>query len=202
MTIPQKVGLVNELFNQLDKEINLFQKSTNLGCVKGCGKCCNKPDIYASPLEFLPWAFHVFLNNQAIDKLDELKNTSSTICNVFEPLTIVDKVNGKCSDYTHRGLICRLFGFAANRDKYGKLKLATCTVIKEDQKEDFELANQAITEKLEVPIFTDYYMKLSQIDYRLATESVLINKAMILALEEVLQYYAYRPYPTKLKNVA
>lgn len=202
MSVPYKVGLVNELFNQLDQEINLFQKATKLGCVKGCGKCCNKPDIYASPLEFLPWAYHLLLNEQAFEKLEDLNSSSLTICNIYNPLTISAKINGKCSDYTHRGLICRLFGFSATKDKYGKLKLATCAIIKEDQASDFEKVDLAISENLEIPIITDYYMKLSQIDYKLATKSVPINEAMKLALEEVLQYYAYRPTPKFIKKVA
>jgi hypothetical protein len=38
-------------------------------------------------------------------------------------------------------------------------------------------------------------MNLSQIDFQLGNVVVPINKALKLALEEVLQYYAYRPLP-------
>ena len=38
-------------------------------------------------------------------------------------------------------------------------------------------------------------MKLSQIDFRLGNVYVHINKALQLAIEEVLQYYAYRDFP-------
>ena len=50
-----------------------------------------------------------------------------------------------------------------------------------------------------MPIFTDYYMNLSQIDFQLGNVVVPINTALKLALEEVLQYYAYRSFPTDLK---
>ena len=202
MSIIQKVGLINTLFTQLDKEISVFQSETNLQCIKGCGKCCTKADLHASPLEFLPWAFHIFMNDKAVDKLEELKRGETPICNIYIPLTISDKVNGRCSEYKHRGLICRLFGFAARRDKYEELVLTTCKRIKTEQELDFNIASEAINGNLDVPIFTDYYMKLSQIDYVMATLNVPINEALILAIEEVLQYYAYRPFPIRLKGVA
>jgi hypothetical protein len=45
-------------------------------------------------------------------------------------------------------------------------------------------------------------MQLSQIDYRLATTMLPINKALKIAIEEVLHYYAYRPFPDGLENIA
>jgi hypothetical protein len=109
---------------------------------------------------------------------------------------------GSCSNYRYRGLICRLFGYAASRDKYGKLRLATCKIIKEGQQENYNTAEEAISKGLYVPIFTDYYMQLSQIDNRLATTILPINEALKTAIEEVLHYYAYRPFPGGLENIA
>lgn len=60
MSIESKVRLVELLFDRLENEITDFKLQTNLHCLSGCGKCCTKPDIDASPLEFLPWAFHLF----------------------------------------------------------------------------------------------------------------------------------------------
>jgi hypothetical protein len=37
-------------------------------------------------------------------------------------------------------------------------------------------------------------MQLSQIDSRLGTTMMPINKALSTAIEEVLHYYAYRPF--------
>lgn len=202
MSIIQKVGLINQLFSQLEKEISTFQSKTNLQCVKGCGICCTKTDMYASPLEFLPWAFNLFINHKAIHKLEELKKGESPICNIYIPISIAENTNGKCGNYQNRGLICRLFGFSARKDKYANLQLSTCKVIKEGQKEQVQFANQAINKNISIPVFTDYYMQLSQIDYNLGTIQLPINEALILAIEEVLQYYAYRPFPIFLKNAA
>ena len=171
-------------------------------CILGCGKCCTTPDIDASPLEFLPWAFHLFLNGKAEETLEELNKKTNLSCHLYRPLTIVDTNSGSCSNYVYRGLICRLFGYASSRDKYGKLRLATCKIIKENQQENYLNTVEALSNGLYVPIFSDYYMNLSQIDYGLGTLILPINQALKRAIEEVLQYYAYRPLPNGFKNIA
>ncbi len=112
---------------------------------------------------------------------------------IYKPLTILNQ--GRCSNYKYRGLICRLFGFAANTDKYGNLRLATCKIIKEGQADNYNSTAEAISKGLHVPVFTEYYMQLNQIDFQLGNMILPINKALRMALEEVLQYYAYRPSP-------
>lgn len=202
MAIELKVRLVEELFDRLDNEITNFKSETKLNCLSGCGKCCSKPDIDASPLEFLPWALHLFLNGKAEETLLELNNSSISTCHIYRPLALLEEYNGSCSNYKYRGLICRLFGYAANRDKYGELRLATCKIIKEGQLENFNNTEEAISKGLYVPIFTDYYMQLAQIDYRMGVTLLPINQALKMAIEEVLQYYAYRPFPGGLENIA
>jgi Fe-S-cluster containining protein len=202
MAIELKVRLVEELFDRLDNEITNFKSETKLNCLSGCGKCCSKPDIDASPLEFLPWALHLFLNGKAEETLLELNNSSISTCHIYRPLALLEEYNGSCSNYKYRGLICRLFGYAANRDKYGELRLATCKIIKDNQLENFNNTEEAISKGLYVPIFTDYYMQLAQIDYRMGVTLLPINQALKMAIEEVLQYYAYRPFPGGLENIA
>ena len=202
MSIEVKVKAVEELFAKLDKEIATFQTETGLGCKTGCGKCCKHPEVEASPLEFLPWAFHIFLNGKAEETLEKLKASKSAICLVYQPLTVLDQNSGRCGDYIYRGLICRLFGFGANRDKFGELRLATCKIIKEGLAENYSNAVEAMKKGLYVPVFTDYYMNLNQIDFKLGNSILPINKAMKVALEEVLQYFAYRPFPNGFKDIA
>ena len=198
MSIERRVRLVESLFYQLEQESAQFEKSSGISCVSGCGKCCTSPNVEASPLEFLPWAFHLFLNGEAEKTLIILKETHSATCLIYKPLSIIDK--GRCSNYKYRGLICRLFGFAANTDKYGNLRLATCKIIKEGQANNYNSAAEAITKGLHVPVFTEYYMQLNQIDFHLGNIILPVNKALKMALEEVLQYYAYRPSPDLKKR--
>ncbi len=82
------------------------------------------------------------------------------------------------------------------------MRLVTCKIIKEGQKEKYDESTDLINNGLPVPIFTDYYMNLSQIDFKLGNTIVPINKALKLAIEEVLQYYAYRPMPDGFTNCA
>ena len=198
MSIERRVALVETLFEQLEQESRQFESAAGLSCVSGCGNCCTYADIEASPLEFLPWAFHLFLNGQAEKTRNLLNKNESATCFIYKPLSIVNQ--GRCSTYKYRGLICRLFGFAANKDKYGNLRLSTCKIIKEGQTEQYKSAADAISKGLYVPIFTDYYMQLNQIDFHLGNIILPVNKALKMALEEVLQYYAYRPSPGVEKN--
>ena len=201
MAIEDKVRQVEALFDRLEIEINAFQTETHLYCNTGCGKCCTTPNIDASPLEFLPWAFHLFLNGKAEETLALLNNTTSGNCLIYRPLSVLEQ-KGSCSNYRYRGLICRLFGYAANTDKYGKLRLATCKIIKEQQQENFHKAEELINNGKNVPVFTNYYMQLAQIDLRMGIILLPINEALKIAIEEVLHYYAYRPFPDGLGNIA
>ena len=203
MEIEEKVRQVEVLFERLEIEIKSFQSETHLYCKTGCGKCCSTPNIDASPLEFLPWAFHLFLNGKAEETLKELAGSiTAKNCFLYRSLSALEYHKGSCSNYRYRGLICRLFGYAANKDKFGKLRLTTCKIIKEEQQENFIKAEEAINKAINVPVFTDYYMQLAQIDFRMGRTLLPINEALKIAIEEVLHYYAYRPFPGGLENIA
>ena len=193
MSIERKVQLVEKLFQQLEQETAQFKQSSGMSCVSGCGKCCTYPTIEASPLEFLPWAYHLFLNGEAESTLELLDKTPHATCFIYKPLTIHGQ--GRCGAYKYRGLICRLFGYGANTDKYGNLRLATCKIIKEGQANTYNSTIEAISKGLHVPIFTTYYMQLNQIDFHLGNKILPVNKALKLALEEVLHYFTYRSSP-------
>jgi len=202
MAIEEKVKQVEALFDRLEIEITAFKSETHLYCNEGCGKCCSTPNIDASPLEFLPWAFHLFLNGKAEETLAELKNNEVKNCHLYRSISILEYQKGSCSNYRYRGLVCRLFGYAANTDKFGKLRMATCKIIKQQQIENFTKAEELINKKIYVPIFSDYYMRLAQIDLRMGVILIPINEALKMAIEEVLSYYAYRPFPDGLGNIA
>lgn len=188
-TLPQKVNEVKRVYKRLDKEIADFQKSTTLHCLSGCGECCKKPDIEATPLEFLPLALQLFDEGKAETALEEIKQKKDSLCYVFRPH--VTNFGGLCSEYPNRGLICRLFGYTARRDKEGKAELVTCKLIKEQQNEAYNQAIEDIKNGKKVVVMSDYYSRLSHIDHTLV-DFFPINKAMEKALETVLHYYAYR----------
>ena len=189
MTVEEKVHAVEAVLQKLDEEIAAFQDWSSLHCKFGCGKCCFKADIEASVLEFLPFAHHLYLHDKAFEWYENLKKTTSPICLILDP---TQNGAGLCSEYKYRGLICRLFGYSARTNKYGKRELVTCQIIKTEQQESFEAASQNIEQGKQVPVMNEYYMRLHAIDPDLAREFFPINEAIKRAIEAILHYYAYR----------
>jgi len=190
MELEKIAAAVESLFEKLDAEIRTFQKATTLHCGYGCGKCCFKPDIEATLLEFIPFALHLYKEGKAEAWYDRTKTADSSICLILNPTS---QAAGLCSDYKYRGLICRLFGYSARTNKYGKKELVTCAIIKTEQTQAFIEAECKIDGGLSVPVMNQYYMQLTAIDGEMARDFYPINQAIHKALEKVLHYYAYRP---------
>ena len=188
-TLPERIKAVEQVFHELDTAISNFQQDSKLGCKWGCGKCCFKADIEATILEFLPLANFLYQNHQAEEWWEKLRSEGNSICVILNP---TQEGAGLCSEYVHRGLICRLFGYSARTNKYGAKELITCSIIKSEQQENYESARVRINHDLQVPIMNQFYMKLQAIDMELTREFYPINMAIQKALEVVMQYYAYR----------
>lgn len=189
MELLEKIKAVEDAFNTLDAEIASFQSWSTLGCKSGCGKCCFKPDIEATILEFLPFAHHLYQQNQAFEWLEKIKSSDSSLCVILNPL---QGGIGMCSQYPYRGLICRLFGFSARTNKYGRKELITCQVIKAESATAFALAEEKIESGAPIPVMNQHYMRLHAIDFELTREFFPINEAIKRAIEVILHYYAYR----------
>ncbi len=191
MTLAEKVKAVESVFEDLDRDIATFQGNTGIGCIRGCGACCTKPDIEATILEFLPLAYQLHLQGRENEIFDRLASEQdSTIC-LFFATKIPGHGAGMCTIYEHRGLICRLFGFSATTDKYGKPVLATCKYIKGHENGMYQHAVDAIDKGAFVPVMNNYYMRLLAIDMSLGNQFYPINKAIQLAIEKVGMYFAY-----------
>ena len=70
-TLTGKVRAVQRVYLKLDREIAKVQLESGLHCISGCGECCKKPDIEATPLEFLPLALHLYDEGKAEKFLEE-----------------------------------------------------------------------------------------------------------------------------------
>ncbi len=189
MDLPEKILAIENVFNNLDEAITSFQTTSGLHCKWGCGKCCFKADIEATILEFLPFASYLYQNDMAFDWLDKLKKTESSICLILNP---THDGAGLCSTYKHRGLICRLFGYSARTNKYGKAELVTCQIIKAEQAENVTRVDRFLEDGGSIPIMNQYYMQLHGIDFELTREFFPINEAIKRAIEVILHYHAYR----------
>jgi uncharacterized protein len=189
MAIEEKVEQVEQVFKALDAEIANFQSTSHLHCKFGCGKCCFKPDIEATILEFLPFAYHLHQNNAMEEWLEKMQVTDSPLCPILNP---TQGGAGLCSEYNYRGMICRLFGYSARTNKYAQRELITCQIIKTEQKENWELAEKKIEAGGPIPVMSHYYMQLHAIDFDLTNQFYPIKMAIQKAIETVMHYYAYR----------
>ena len=191
MSMYRKVQAVERLFRLLEKDVATFQQATDLRCKSGCGMCCLKPDIAASPLEFLPLAYHLFKKELAMEWLEKIEKNPAPLCVNLNAL-ISEENGGFCNSYSHRGLICRLFGFSAMLGKDRKPLLVTCKTIKETFPEAVSQANRHISERKFTPIISHYYQQLRSIDPQMGQNTIPINEAIAEALRTVLAYYTYR----------
>ncbi|MCC6600157.1 MAG: YkgJ family cysteine cluster protein [Crocinitomicaceae bacterium] len=188
-TLTGKVRAVRRVYLKLDREIAGFQKHSGLNCIGGCGECCKKPDIEATPIEFLPLALRLYDEGRAEKVYEEIRATDAELCYMFRQNSTHS--GGLCSEYADRGLICRLFGFSARKNKEGRPELVTCRYIKEEQAAVYEEAIVKIRNGKHVPVMSNYYSLMRAIDPSLA-DFYPINQAILKALEVVMSYYAYR----------
>lgn len=186
-----KVRAVEREFRHLEKEVAAFQQATGMSCLARCGHCCQHPDISATPLEFLPLAYHLYKYGEAEGWYERLTADGSTLCPMFTPLLREGEL-GFCGSYSHRGMICRLFGFSAMTDKTGKTRLAACRPIKDERPLDLARAGSFIEAGGNVPSMRDYYFRLMAIDPQLSQRLLPIGEAIRQALMTVLAYYAFR----------
>ena len=175
------------LFLELDQAIAQFQNESGIHCKFGCGKCCLKPDIEAAVLEFIPFALQVYREGTSSVWLEKF-SAGGTICVILDER---QAGQGHCSQYLYRGMICRLFGYAARRNKYDKKELVTCQIIKTELSKAYERASDQINSSMQVPMITDYYLKLKSIDPELGNTFLPVNDAIKRAIEHVETYMGY-----------
>lgn len=191
MNLREKSLEVRKVFEDLDVEIKAFMQASQLSCIAGCGACCANPNVHASVLEFLPLAFDLYEKEKADKALELLGEVGEDAnCIIYKSFS-VDAKSGFCSDYANRGMICRLFGSAARRNKEGKKELITCKIIKEQKSEAYHQTAAAIKEGAAVPSSGDFYSQLYNIDFQLTKEQFPINIAIRKAIETVLTYMFY-----------
>ncbi|MDD5634845.1 MAG: YkgJ family cysteine cluster protein, partial [Candidatus Omnitrophica bacterium] len=111
------IAEVIDLFKKADSEIEGFKAKTALECPSGCGHCCEKVDLEATILEFMPLAIDLWRTKQAEFYLEEIQKLNSPSRCVFYEPGLKGQGLGRCKVYRLRGLICRLFGFSGSRDK-------------------------------------------------------------------------------------
>ena len=189
MNLYRKVRAVEKVFLELEKETERFVNKTGVACLEGCSRCCTKSDIYATVLEFLPFAYHAYKERRLVELYENLKLITSSGCPLHNPFHMLNGRISGCTQYVHRGLVCRLFGYSSNKDKSGMLNWITCRELKQTFP---DVAGRLKSGEILSPLYTNYYLKLRAIDITLADEYLPIGEAILKAAEIVLFYYSFK----------
>jgi len=180
------IGDMMVLFESIDGQTKEFAGQTGLKCKSGCGACCTNPDVETTVAEVLPLAVHLWSNGQGEGFLEDgSPKFSKSICVFYKP-DPVRKDHGSCSIYAYRPGLCRLFGFAARKDKHGQNILVTCKVIKDSQPQVCKQTQEGLkTGALGAPLLNTHAFAVSNIDPVHGGKLFPINEAISLAVEKV-----------------
>src|SRR5665647_1719209 len=180
---------IEKVFEELDAHLLSTAAVSGLKCPDFCGMCCRKADIEASPLEFMPLAAWLYKKGKVDDFLAKMDHPEHQWCACFDPDASVKGAWG-CQYYEHRGLICRLFGFGFRLNRENLPVLVTCKIMKSTQAAAVSKAGEmAVSHPEEMPVFSNYFMRLLAIDPDLAVPQMPINDAIRVAIEKLYFYY-------------
>ncbi len=189
------IGDMMVLFDGIDRQTEKFAGQTGLQCPakaqsrcggdkNGCGACFENPDVETTVAEVLPLAVHLWSKGSALGKLEDIRSKSfKGVCVFYDPLL---QIQGRCRIYPFRPGLCRLFGFAARKNKYGQRKLITCKIIKDSQ----PLACKRTGEELlkgtwDPPLLTTHALAVAKIDPLHGQKLLPINQAIRLGVEKI-----------------
>ena len=175
---------VLEVYRDLDAAVAEFAARTGLACPSGCGRCCISEKVEATVLECIPLAFELFRTGQAefiLKRLEE--NSGERQCVLYRPDFTAAGLWG-CSQYGHRPVVCRLFGFAGYRGRDGLPRLAMCRVMK-DRSGEIGAPCLTAEDLSAMPLFSDAGLAVTALHPSLGTVRLPINKALYEALQKV-----------------
>lgn len=178
---------VLSIYQEIDQKTARLQVAFGLRCPSLCGACCDNPDVEATVLEILPLADEIYRRNEeesVLLVLEEKSNQGDFRCVLYRANPGFQK-SGRCSYYEFRPLICRLFGFAFRRNKFGNLELSTCKVIKERTPEAVHRAEIGISEGLDVPVYQESFMRIASMHSGIGYRRFPINLALKEGLERL-----------------
>lgn len=168
----------------LDVHSESVEAASGLRCVSGCGACCNSPDVEATVLELLPFAFELLQRGDAGEWHARALEAEGKPCVIYRPDPWFPE-RGRCSEYTHRAAICRLFGSTARRARDGARELVTCRVRKEALPDAVESARALLAADPSGPTMAELARTITSLDPSVGAERMPINLALARAIERV-----------------
>ncbi len=174
---------VKKIYDEMAETFSTYQSNSGLSCLPNCGRCCQNPEVEASMLEMLPFAMKIYDEGKMDEWLLKLETTSQKHCLLFVPTG--GEGQGQCGSYQERPSVCRMFGVAGTFNKHHEVTLSICKYIKESHP-------NPIAPIPSTPLIPDWSSRLSTIDPDLTQKKVLMNEAMLKALEHVAFYAQYQ----------
>lgn len=173
------------LYEDIDRQTSGFALQTGLRCEAKCSQCCQNPDIETTVAEVLPVAVQLWAEGQAERYLEAIHGKDYRgVCIFYQP-KYANVAPGCCRRYAYRPGLCRLFGFCARRDKYGRGAVVTCKIIKAGQGEVCSRAQEQLHQGLAAPLVSLHTLRVADIDPASGRRLLPINQAISLALEKV-----------------
>ena len=182
---------VLDVYAKLDNKVAHFALISSLRCPDGCGTCCQSEKVEATVLEMLPLAFFLFETNQAellIKRIE--RGERGNQCILYRQDFTLAGMWG-CSQYHHRAVVCRLFGFSGNKDRTGRPQLAFCRQMKEKTvpaSSPEQLSGELLSA---MPLFGEAGMMITSLHPGFGTERKPINDAILEALYKVGMHLSY-----------
>lgn len=170
------------VYTRMDQLIADFQDRCGLRCPAGCGLCCLTAEVHTTVIEMLPTALVLLQRDEAEKWLEVIDKQSPFELCVFFEKDISPGQSGHCANYYRRPSICRLFGFAAVRDRLGFLELAVCKQLRQI---DPETVASAVRYQNQAPSFADCTAQLYAIDPSAKVGLLPINEALKRAIQRV-----------------
>ena len=183
MNLTAKIRATTRIFNEADRQVEKYRRSSGLGCVQGCHMCCLNPNIHTTVMEFLPLASRLVDSGEHEEILARIESRKEKICVIFNPFN----GPGSCTMYEQRGLVCRLVGFTARTNREGTPQLVTCEPIRQRMEKTPEMKSVAMA-----PQMPAYYMKLFGIDPHLSVRYLPINESIEQAIHLVAMGTKFR----------
>ncbi len=127
------ISRYREFLKEFDNILKVIyeEQKQYIHCAKGCSKCCEKGEYPYSQMEFA-YLTQGYINLPQNTKILVQQNIRNLLMDKkeFKGKRFEHKcpflINGECSVYDYRGIICRTFGLCYYDDKNGYVRLPDC----------------------------------------------------------------------------
>lgn len=165
---------ISELFKKMDLENDNFSNISGLKCVSTCnGKCCTNKNVEVSPIDLIPLVVSLIESDEIDDAILLAKEKEDEHCLFFKM--------GRCSKYSNRPTLCRLFGVSSIYNKHKEKVLSTCSLIKEDT----SFKDPCPVIKNTAPNLVDWSQRVRNLLPHWEQSTLPFNKALLYAADRI-----------------